>query len=97
MSYIPLLYLIVTLIGGAMALANLAPVPVQPRPIPLRFDAGPRRPFGCYKPITTPPGPQLYRTMPSAYTPPPTPRLGARLFPTVRFAPPPPPRGVNAA
>jgi hypothetical protein len=68
-SYLPLAYLLVTIVGGCMALANIAPVPVRPHQLTMerRVTVGA---FGARLPrVTTPPGPQLYRTMPAHYEP----------------------------
>lgn len=87
-AYIPLVFLIVTVIGGLMALAEITPVAQPPRLVMVGRTSGrDGLAFGVWPPVTTPPGPLLTRTMPSAYRPQ-APRPAGRLYLASVFTPP---------
>lgn len=94
-AYVPLVFLIVTIVGGLMALAEITPVQ-QPQHLvmPGRTSGRDGLPFGRWPTVTTPPGPLLTRTMPSAYNPRTGPPPG-RLYLTSVFTAPDAPRFVR--
>lgn len=87
-AYAPLLFLIITIVGGLMCLAEITPVAQPPHTVMIgRTSGSDGLPFGVWSPVTTPPGPLLTRTMPSAYRPQNPPPAG-RLYLASVFTPP---------
>ena len=62
MTYIPMITLLATVVGGCWALAEITPVPVPPRVVMIgRLSGIDGLAFGRYQPTTTPPGdPSLF-------------------------------------
>lgn len=82
MTYVPLLAMLVILIGGCMALNEIAPPPRPPRLVHIgRVSGRDALAFGLRLPITTPEGPLLTRTVPSFYAAPRLEPIEVRLRP----------------
>jgi hypothetical protein len=99
MTYLPLAYMTIAVVGGFMALANIDPVAPAPRYVTIgRASGRDGLAFGIYTPAVTPPGdPAVFWDTPKdgrPFTGPistGTPRLGDRLFVKNRWTSPPPP------